>query len=585
MLVSILMLLSFVLFVLSLLKAATSFTRMIWLPFALFAAISTMLCVYGLVSLIGVPFSPILTVAINFIAAVSIWLYAKRSKPEAGHPRWATRKDVILLAFILLFSACVFAIQFGYPIMPNFETTDPAIHLSSSIRMYEGGTITGQYSTHMICACFITILSPFLGPDCMLLAFALSETFLLFLSGLMFYSVIAVYCQKLGWIAGIVLCGFYLLGYPLNNSIFGFSYWGFSVTIICALIFAARVFPIQRLVTQVLFAICLFDLMISYSLFVPVTYIAVFAWMIAKLRKDGIALVLRALSIVFVFPVIIGFLVVYLGIFGNSGASGVSSAINTAGYSFKNLFALFIPIAPLSIYGAVINRRQNSFLVLFSALFVLFSIALCVLGMLNYVSAYYFSKVYSVIWLILFVFGALGVQSLKEQNLAMLVSYSAVWLLVLFLAVSGMDNKIYDSRREFSSAPVAWSLYPLYEFNLARLPHDEGDEGLVELFQQARSYGDAGADYEVIGSDYMIRWSTPILDNDDPLLWWTYDEQSVLDDLSSHDYIVMGHGAPESLVTVDGKGYEEIRAKALGQYEEVFRNDAGGIYKRRTVQE
>lgn len=585
MVISILMLLSFGFLVFSLLRRTDSFTKLVWLPVAILVAISIVLLFYGITSFIGVGFSPVLTVAINCIAAFAIWLYYKKAKSESRRVRLGTREDIISIAILVVLSICVFGVQFGWPGMFNFETTDPAVHLSASLDIYEGRPVTGQYSTYVVCACFIALISPFAGLESTLLSFLLSETFLFLVSGLMFYSVLAIYCPSLGWIARSLLCACYLVGYPLNNMIFGFSYWGFSVTIICALFFIAKAYAPEKMKCLVLLATCLFDLMISYSLFVPVTYLAVFVWLLGCSRKAGASLadIFKSLFIVFLLPVILGFVIVYLSIFGASGVGGVGSAINNIGYSYKNLFSAFIPIAPLSIYGVVVNKRENSFLVLFGALFLAFSLLLLLFGMMNFVSAYYFSKIYAVMWLVFFVFGAMGIQALKEKNIAMLASYSAVWLLVLFLAVSGVDNKISDARREFSPTPTAWSFFPLYEFNLGKLPHDEGDADYVELFRQAQSYGRAGIDYEIFGSDFMSNWSMPLLGNETPLAWWRLSKQEVLDKLLGFDYVMMGASAPESLTTTDGISYEEVKNELLQYYEPLYSNGVGEIYARKQV--
>lgn len=587
---SLLLLISAIFFLYAFLRIPRSFTKMIWMPFSLVLLLSLPLCLFGLLSIFGARFSATMTIVLNFACGAFLLLYdKKRSSSLVQKNRaasWATKEDVISLSIVLLLTVAIAIIQFGYPVVLNFETTDPAVHLNDSMQLLDGASIAGQYSTHMICACFIAIVSPFLGSDGMLVSFVVSETVLLFLSGAMFYAVLAAYCSRTGWLVRVLLCFFYLIGYPLNNYIFGFSYWGFSITIICALLFLAKTLPVKSFESSILIAIILFDLMISYSLFVPITYLSVFIWLIVQYRREKLALLsaIKRLCIVFLFPVIAGFLIVFLGIFGSTGAGGVSSAITNVGYSYKNLFSDFVPLAPLGIYGAIVNKKNNPFLVLFSVLFLVFSFALLVLGLLNLVSAYYFSKVYAVVWLVFFVFAAMGIQSLKEKNLAVLASYCAIWALVLFLAVSGIDNKISSSRQEFAPTPTARAYFPLYEFNYRMLPYEEKDSDILELLDEAESHGEAGVDYEFIGSDSLIAWSIPLVDNRKPFYWWNFSDQDVIDYCLGYEYLVMDHGAIAIGSQINGIDHTPMRDEILSYYDPVFSNEAGTIYRKKQAE-
>lgn len=582
-------------------------TKIVWFPICAFAEIGIFCFVYGTLNLFGVAFSLWLPLVVNIfiIAGVGFYQYKtegiayafiangiKNSHIKINENKFsakasvATRKDIIITAIIvILVMACALA-QFQFPSAIRFGTSDPAVHLRCAVNLFEGMPIDHAYFTHAFTACFIGSLAPILDPFDYYFCFIFEEIFLFIISGMMLYSIMSITLKNLGIVSQAIILGIYMLGYPWNNFVFGFSYLGAGVSIIATIIFLciklsrSESFRTQKLILSAI-SLMLFNLIVSYPLFVPAVYIAVFIILIAFSRtnsytwKRGVLIEIC----VFILPVLLGFFTVFIPMFG--GELTIADAISNNGGIYRDLYAGFIFIAPLAIYGLICRIKKNGIgyleILLFSYLaFYLICFALSLYE--GIVSPYYFYKLYFPLWLFFFVYTAFGTDELRVKSASMLASYAGVWLTVFALAFTGLDVKFSEHRPFINTNPSAQYFFPIYPYNIENARYDRLTSPDLELFEEAQLLKDEGNTVEIIADDVTAFWYKALTRDQSKFHYFIKNDSEIAEIVDQCDYMVIENEG-SGMTTMWGTTYDELSARLKEGKTVIFENEAGQIIK------
>lgn len=581
-------------------RVPSNHTFLVWLPFALMMQLGFLAVLYGVLVLLGIGFTLYLGIFSNVLLIVILGIRFKKPDEEQGglSIRWSlpssTKKicegrDIAAWIIVLLICiACYFA-QFGFPPMISFMSSDAAAYTSASFALAQGEVEGAQYLSHLFTGSLMACFDAFIDRETSYMVFELSEAILLFLSGVSLYSLCAALCQKLSSVPLCVLVALYVVGYPLNNMIFGFSYLGLSVTCICILLFTCVATSVSRCSLQRACAasILLYELIISYSLFVPPIYLGVFVLFVMEYRKKGygVGRSLMALIGIFAIPVCFGYLIVYSSYFVASDVA-VGTVIAIEGGATRDLYANFIFIAPLSIYGFVCNikEQRSHALSVLTAVFCFYVAALFILCALELVSTYYYYKLYYVVWLLLFANAACGVGRLMSDARLILVSYALVWGSLFLFAFTGFDAKLNAARPNLNPTPIAKSWFPVYSFNAEYIDLRRMSEGTMELLHTARDMQDAGGKVACTSNEILLRWWDSVFSNGSPgFKWWGFTDEGLIDKLKEYDYALVSYDDP-LLKTQSGSTYLEVLNNAGGYDLDdpenvVFSNESGMIVK------
>ena len=205
------------------------------------------------------------------------------------------------------------------------------------------------------------------------------------------------------------------------------------------------------------------------------------------------------------------------------------SAIATEGYIYRDLYSNFILIGPFSLYGLFVLRKQRYWAVtLTSALFIVFSMTLFLLGITGHVSSYYFYKLHFVIWALFYIGLAAAINDLIKGHLSLVMSWSIISILLFVICLTGLDSKLTAARPLFNQVPVSSSYFKIYEFNYSNFgskPIME-DEKATMLENVTKTIGDSSL--KLLLDDADAYWCDDMLTLNQSGYWWTLTKDSCI---------------------------------------------------------
>ena len=289
-------------------------------------------------------------------------------------------------------------------------------------------------------------------------------TFKIFEIGIMLLNILAIYMlvsdklkTKTNYVIGIVFVILYAFAYPYTSLLYGFSYLSVAITFATGLFYLAKIYDKKQ--TNFLTLLGLIFLMgvgiiFSYCLFVPALFAFICIYVFIKdfakkeeksylkfFKKEtliitGLLLILTILAICYlVIPT-----------FTDSDQNKLTDAIGFDGGIYKALyqdFLFYIPLLVLFIYKTIKDKKINFQTV--ALIIIGGQILLSFVGVvLGIVSAYYYYKIYYILW-ILVIDIAVEVMCGYEENKELkvvFITYLTMWCLVIYTAISGTEIKL-----------------------------------------------------------------------------------------------------------------------------------------------
>lgn len=458
----------------SLIRIPQTFTKIIWAPVVAVVQMGFLALVLAVLYLLQVGYSPLVGIGSNLILTIgTLIVTAKHKTPIASSSKAVTSKrsatafvnlihrnhqDIVVLFVVIFIALLCGYLQFGLPPSIAFISGDASYHWSQSLDIAMGSPAEGQYLGHACIAFAMSIFLPFLTTESTWMVFVYCEVVFFILSGMMFYTTLSALTTSLNTFTKCLLVALYILGYPLNNMLYGFSYLGISVTVVCALIFLTAQWNLStnNLLLQITISLMMFCTMISYPLFAPPVYISLFFFFLTLWHRNKMPLkkAFGVTAYMFLAPFLLGVIMVYFPIFIDTNTT-IQGGIIREGAIYRDFFASFIFILPFSLLGLT-NALKNNRLDapnLITILFIISTAVLLVLCITQKASSYYYYKMYFVNWLLAFLYAGIAIQSLKKQVPALLVNYSVTWGIVLFLCLPSVSLYLSKKTSTFTLLP------------------------------------------------------------------------------------------------------------------------------------
>lgn len=503
------------------------------------------------------------------------------------------------LCFIIILLFVVFIISyfdFGLPFNIKYIMTDSAVHYISAREFYENESLLltventcssnammpGAYSNIGI---LFKIFAPWIGEMNLYKVFIGFDIFVFFLSGMMFFVTIKKYAKsKLTYCIAAVVSIIYLLGYPLNNILFGYFYLGIGVLIINAIVAIMQEWKeIQDIHTGekilALFLLC-FELFFSYYLFVPPIYAALFIYYILHFYKQKGKWInkemIMYIMITLLMPAIMGFCYHVLPGMLSTSQLQVDKVIQTEGYIYRNLYSNILLFIPFAIYY-LIKEKKLQFDMISIVIWILY---MCVLYLsifkLN-VSAYYFFKTYFVLWQFAIYLCFRGVCYINEKKYGKILTTTYIGFYVLLMIVSFFTSNVEITKSKFNKDEKITDVMDIFGINKTVLFRVETDYTTEEL--------------EIL--KYIKENNIPMKNNNTVLIanqrqefwFWAMLKYRFKDNLEyatlpSHVEL-WNNGTYEYLVYFNRSEYYKMYQKSLkleGR-EIIFQNESGAILK------
>lgn len=469
-----------------------------------------------------IPFLPVNLWSLGVIdlgAGFFFWYRIKKTGEKQQY-QWSVY-DLIFAALLIFAVLWIANIRYGLPELDwSYRTVDPAARYREAMEFINNGAVSRMFFAQSVNGTTMEIFDPFLRYDYYYRLYVLSDILQLILSGWMFYGAALLWTRKCGKlshftsIAAIVCAFFYLLGYPLNSTLYGFTYLGMSLYLVAATLVVADRFAEGRFVTKwfpVLMLMLLMHAMFQcYLLFMPVTFLSVGFLILAKQKRDGKLFskgtLIEVLS-VFVIPLILGFYFTYRDVFVNDNVA-VSDAIGAEGSIYRDLYSNFLFFIPPAIFGLglLIKKRKNSLLSWFAPLFLAFTVGMFAISYATgRISTYYFFKNYYMLWLVVFLLIVYALSEADKWGRGVVCAFLVSWCFSAFMFVSEAEIHMQANSGLFVPDRKSERYNSLIAFNLETLsrPHYPAEkmELMHYVYEELLSSGETANQVPVCSSE------------------------------------------------------------------------------------
>ncbi len=462
----------------------------------------------GLCTMLNIPVPRAMAVGtIHLVLAIllALLLHGSRRNISVKLADDDVRDFLGFLAIVGVAIACGF-MQFGFSLNLNFSSTDPATHFANTLAVLDSDRVEGMYFTYYISSLVIEVFQPLTGLYGTYKAFIIAEIGYYALNACVFYALLRVTGNKR--VLSLCVSVLYMLGYPLNNMVFGFSYLGVGVTLLLTFTFLWAVFwrPGNYIKLLIASLIIILGSIVCYSLFAPVIALSLALLSVAHFRhvisRHMFPFIALAISLMIAVAYFIRYVI----------QAGLVSGLSTPGYTYVELYGSFILIAPTAIFGLVglIQDRQNNF-ALPSAITSIAVIVVTVIALLLYkagiFSAYYYYKLYYLLWPLAFLCTAKGLTALFNESRIFLLCYLACLASILILSLSRIDRTISTTHPDLSPSVASESITGVYNFNLNEMESPKISDEEVNLWIAADQLRTSTDQYvPLLGTNIDVYW-------------------------------------------------------------------------------
>lgn len=390
--------------------------------------------------------STLLNLAIVNIAFSAVFI-TKEIKTKTIQKYYINKLDIIAVIIILGLAITIVIMNYGTNIAVKHAVTDAATHYFASDDFYRYSTLFSRESSDTIkwlntpylmtgayvnTGIFLKLFKGIIDETFLVKLYFIFDMFIWMLSGLLMYTALSTnFKNKKHQRLALVLTIFYMLAYQLNSLFAGFSYLGVGLDIIIGIIIIMKSEIKTNYKISSLFLLNL-GIMFSYYYFAPVLFLAQLWYILATNKKQNIKIFSKQnifeILIALVIPGLIGviYFIGYPLMQANNKAFDYVGAIATDGFIYENLIMNIFPYLLLSevyiIYIAF--KKKNTFIDKLLYLTVIFTLLIYMLMRLEFVSSYYYYKIYYMLFLVLTVssYEILKIFVDKGKNVTIIVS-------------------------------------------------------------------------------------------------------------------------------------------------------------------
>lgn len=469
-------------------KSADKISGIVWVPITCISQLCFHVLCASLLNLLGIPVNIVTLGVTDIVAGAYFWMHTKKNGLRQEY-EW--RLDQLLYVAILAVVVIVYTLQrYGSTLQLTYATIDPAVHLWYAMDVVNTQSVNNMFYAALNNALLIEMLAPLTTVSEYYRIFVLGEGLHLFLAGLMFYAVLQRWIRNnFLKVVAIVFSFLYLLGYPLNNSLYGFNYLGMGVTVIAYLIAVTDSYIGEEskkgfnIFLLMLGCLGIFE---CYMLFMPVVFLSIFFCIGWKQLHAGrlftVNTMIEYLEI-FLLPCIIGLYYAFFGVF--SGDVTVTSAIAAEGAIYRDLYSNFLPLMPFALLGIyqLVKKKNFQLVSILLPLLSIFTLGMFYFGLKGKVSSYYFYKNYYLLWLVFFLVAFIGIAYLSEKSKEVVVCSFITWASVAMLYVSHLEPSLNATYPLFVPMEKADKLNDVYSMNYQLLHAGSYHSSKMDLYQ------------------------------------------------------------------------------------------------------
>ena len=453
----------------------------------------------GLLNLLQIPINLLSVSLCDIIAIVVVcYLYVKNGKEKQEY--YWNYKDLFVIVGITTVTAMIAYSRYdGWFEVYRFKSGDGSVHLMWAEDVVRTEKIGSMYFQKMRDGLNLMFFGPILGTTSYYKIFLAFQTFLFGLSGITFWTLIGGELKSsTKKIIGFIITLVYMLGYPLNNMLYGFTYWGTSILLVTLILFIFKEYKYGNLsFGQLMIASFLTNtaLSVCYVYFAPVVFGAQFIYIWIEKKgcwKNKIMYTIFPLFLAGILCIIY----VYFGIFTsvittesavakteeaestvqneevqesltyeviasegidneqeevivtgtNEWDGSIASGLALPGVSYYDLysnFVLLIPFILVYLENIFYKRRLDEY-ILFFVLTIGYIAIQFVLCYLDYISLYYYNKNYNLLWLLCFVIMVRVIANMDKTQNQFVISYGLMCSILLIGSLNHIDERLRE---------------------------------------------------------------------------------------------------------------------------------------------
>lgn len=440
-----------------------------------------------LMNLLHIPITLITLSIMNTL--ISIFLLYKIKTKNLIQKYDYNKYDLFMCLLSIIIVLVIGYFRFGFPFNVVYETSDPGIHFWTSIDFMDYNQLlnhvtdnavdfsTRQFASYTNVGILFKIFSPFIGKVHLCNIYIIFDLVTLFLSIMLFYILLRISLKRVNKVFIFIFSILYMLGYPLNNVIFGFFYSGHVINIIITFVIIYKLYSREyfneRLFLLIL-AILNLTIFFTYYFYVPVIYASEFIYFLhqnykSKKKLFNKTLWLKILMILCV-PTLVGVMYFVIPNIGNNDTN-IITQIGLDGYYYSDVISNFILFFPFILWYFIYGIKMRTFnfefnLLLFSIAFMIF---ITVLVFCNISSLYYLSKMYYLLWFIMFYIFVYVCDKLIKDNKNFIYSFFIVYIILVLNAIFGLEDIIMNKNQMEINKSSTSHILDIYHYNFDKI--------------------------------------------------------------------------------------------------------------------
>ncbi len=432
------------------------FYGMTWLPLTGILIECYNAFVAAILNLIHIPTNLFTIGLFDLAAGAFFWFRIKKTGQKQSY-RW-NWYDLIFAILLVGSILMIAARHYGLPELGwNYRTVDPSARYREAMEFVNNQGISRMFFAQLQNGTVVELFRPFLRYDYYYKLYVLSDILQIILSGAMFYGAVRPLTERTGKrdhfvsVFSVIFSFFYLFGYPLNSTLYGFTYLGMILYLTLALFVVADLFlsddGSKKWFLLILLSLLCHAYFQCYVLFMPVAFLALGLAILKKQQEKKKLFsvdTLVTLVIVFVPAIVLGLVYTYMDVFVNDNVA-VGDAFSAEGAIYRDLYSNFVFFAPVAVIGLIRlwKTKKNRLLSWFAPIFLLFMAGMFVVSYkTGKISTYYFFKDYYLLWLLVFVLMMVAVSHLTADGRKVMTAYLCSWTFVAIMFLTGLESRI-----------------------------------------------------------------------------------------------------------------------------------------------
>lgn len=418
---------------------------------------------------------------VNFLFC--IFFIIKIISKNSFQEYYVDKFDILTMILFCFITILIGYFRFGFPFKIVYETSDSGTHFWKSMDFFRQSFLLNKASMTIdfsarVFASYVNVgilfktLVSFVGYINLYEVYICYDLVSFFLLGISFYFILRQMCPNKNKVLFLVTGVLYLLGYPLNNLIFGFFYLGHTVILISILILVLKKynngeFNIRHLVCMV--TIINIGICFTYYLYAPIVFMSEIIYFFYLFKNKQIfnkRTFFRILIIIIVLPLVFlmhYFFLPYIGINQHS----VFYQFKLDGYFYNSWLSNFIVFLPFIVYFIIKNRKYEFEICLFILTF-LFILIIAILSCFNLVVNYYSSKFFYLLWLLSFIL-MIDMFNLKSITLLFKRIYCISFIILFLFSSFNIEDKLIDNENLEVNKVESSNILDVYSFNFDKM--------------------------------------------------------------------------------------------------------------------